>query len=116
MNIEEIYEILTKELQVSTIYKNEQMSKHTTFKIGGNADIYVKAKTIEDIKSVLKVANEKEIPITVIGNGSNILVKDNGIRGIVIRNRFTRCRYKRRNSNSRGRSKTRCTRFNYTKK
>lgn len=84
MNIEEIYEILTKELQNSTICKNEPMSKHTTFKIGGNADIYIKAKTIEDIKYILKVVNEKEIPITVIGNGSNLLVKDNGIRGVTV--------------------------------
>lgn len=93
MNIEEIYEILTKEIKDSTIYKNEPMSKHTSFKIGGNADIYVKAKTVEDIKIVLKVANENNIPTTIIGNGSNVLVKDNGIRGIVIRNRYTRHRY-----------------------
>lgn len=50
MNIEEIYEILTKEIKDSTVYKNEPMSKHTSFKIGGNADIYIKAKTVEDIK------------------------------------------------------------------
>lgn len=93
MNIEEIYEILTKEIKDSTVYKNEPMSKHTSFKIGGNADIYVKAKTVEDIKIVLKVANENNIPTTIIGNGSNVLVKDNGIRGIVIRNRYTRHRY-----------------------
>ncbi len=93
MNIEEIYEILTKEIKDSTVYKNEPMSKHTSFKIGGNADIYIKAKTVEDIKIVLKVANEKSIPTTIIGNGSNVLVKDNGIRGIVIRNRYTRHRY-----------------------
>lgn len=93
MNIEEIYEILTKEIKDSTVYKNEPMSKHTSFKIGGNADIYVKAKTIEDIKVVLKIANENNIPTTIIGNGSNVLVKDNGIRGIVIRNRYTRHRY-----------------------
>ncbi len=93
MNIEEIYEILTKEINDSTVYKNEPMSKHTSFKIGGNADIYIKAKTVEDIKIVLKVANENNIPTTIIGNGSNVLVKDNGIRGIVIRNRYTRHRY-----------------------
>lgn len=93
MNIEEIYEILTKEIKDSEVYKNEPMSKHTSFKIGGNADIYVKVKTIEDIKVVLKIANENNIPTTIIGNGSNVLVKDNGIRGIVIRNRYTRHRY-----------------------
>ena len=116
MNIEEIYEILTKELEKSRVYKNEPMSKHTSFKIGGNADIYVKAKIVEDIKYVLNLANEKNIPITIIGNGSNILVKDKGIRGIVIRNRITRYRNKRGNSNSRCRSKISVTRLNYTKK
>lgn len=116
MNIEEIYEILTKEIKDSTIYKNEPMSKHTSFKIGGNADIYVKVKTIEDIKVVLKVAKENNTPTTIIGNGSNVLVKDNGIRGIVIRNRFTRYRNKRRNGTSRCRRKASSARFYYTKK
>ena len=64
---------------------NEKMDKHTSFKIGGPADIFIKAVSIDDIKSVLKVVNETKIPLFVIGNGSNILVKDNGIRGIVLK-------------------------------
>ena len=63
---------------------NEPMSKHTTFKIGGNADIFVQAKTLNDIEQTLKAAKENNIPIYVIGNGSNLLVKDNGVRGIVL--------------------------------
>lgn len=84
MNIEEIYKILTKEIKNSTVYKNEPMSKHTSFKIGGNADIYIKATTIEDIQCILKFVNENNILLTIIGNGSNILVKDQGIRGITV--------------------------------
>lgn len=84
MNIEEIYKILTKEIRNSTVYKNEPMSKHTSFKIGGNADIYIKATTIEDIQCILKFVNENNILLTIIGNGSNILVKDQGIRGITV--------------------------------
>lgn len=84
MDIEKVYLDLTKILSSSTISKNEPMSKHTTFKIGGNADIFIKAKSIEDIKKVLKLCNNKNIPLYIMGNGSNVLVKDNGIRGIVL--------------------------------
>lgn len=63
---------------------NEPMSKHTTFKIGGNADIFVQAKTLNEIEQTLKAAKANNIPIYVIGNGSNLLVKDNGVRGIVL--------------------------------
>ncbi|MCI9287246.1 MAG: UDP-N-acetylmuramate dehydrogenase [Clostridia bacterium] len=76
--------MLTSILTNSKILKNESMSKHTSFKIGGNADILVKANNEKDIKSVLEISNKENIPIYVMGNGSNILVKDNGIRGIVL--------------------------------
>ena len=79
-----MYVDLTKMLEDSTVLKNEQMSKHTSFKIGGNADILVKAKSVEDIKSTLKYCKIENLPLYVIGNGSNLLVKDNGIRGIVL--------------------------------
>lgn len=69
----------------SKIQENELMSKHTSFKVGGKADIFVNAKNEQDIKSILEYANKNEIPIIVIGNGSNLLVKDGGIRGIVLR-------------------------------
>lgn len=84
MDIKQIELSLTKELKESTIFVNEPMKKHTSFKVGGIADIYIKAKSIEDIKSVVNYAKENEIPLTVIGNGSNILVRDKGIRGIVL--------------------------------
>lgn len=64
-------------------YINEPMSKHTTFRIGGNADIFVKLKCTEQIKEIILLAKEINEPLKIIGNGSNTLVKDNGIRGIV---------------------------------
>lgn len=77
----------TKELQEfilkEDIYANEPMSKHTTFKIGGKADIFVKLRNTKQIEELLNLCKSKNIPIKVIGNGSNILVKDTGIRGIV---------------------------------
>ena len=61
------------------------MKKHTSFKIGGNADLFINVKTIEEIKYILEYVNKNNISLTVIGNGSNILVTDKGIRGIVMR-------------------------------
>lgn len=84
MKIEEVCEDLKKEISESIIYTNEPMSKHTSFKIGGTADIFIKIKTIEDLKNILKYANENNISITITGNGSNLLVKDKGIRGITL--------------------------------
>ncbi len=69
----------------SKIQENELMSKHTSFKVGGMADIFINARTEQDIKNTLGYAKQHNIPLTVIGNGSNLLVKDGGIRGIVLR-------------------------------
>ena len=78
-----IKELLTKEIKEEQILLEEPMKKHTSFKIGGIADIFVKVKTIEELKHVIKIAQKENIDLTIIGNGSNVLVKDNGIRGIV---------------------------------
>lgn len=62
---------------------NEPMSKHTTFKVGGNADIFITVDSIEKLQKVLQILDYKNI--TVVGNGSNLLVKDSGIRGTVVK-------------------------------
>ena len=80
--IEELYK---KNVNPKDIFINEPMKKHTSFKIGGNADVFVKAASIEEIQEVVSFANQKNIPLFIIGNGSNVLVKDEGIRGIVIK-------------------------------
>ena len=66
------------------LLENESMAKHTTFRVGGNADIYVSVKSVRELSSLIKLARETDTPFLVIGNGSNILVKDKGIRGLVI--------------------------------
>lgn len=88
MDKAKIESILTKEIPDNQIYIDEPMKKHTSFKIGGLADIFVKVKSIDELKYVIKVAKEENICVTVIGNGTNILVKDNGIRGIVVKLEF----------------------------
>jgi len=84
LNKENIYKQLTKEIPNSKVYINEPMKNHTSFKIGGIADIYIKAKTVEDIKYILNYVKNEQIKLTIVGNGSNILVKDGGIRGITM--------------------------------
>ncbi|MCW3491233.1 UDP-N-acetylmuramate dehydrogenase [Dethiobacter alkaliphilus] len=63
----------------------EPMSKHTTFKIGGPADLFVEPQTTEDLIRSLEFLRGQSIPVFVMGNGSNLLVSDSGYRGAVIR-------------------------------
>lgn len=84
MEKNQVYEFLIKELPEEQIKIDELMKNHTNFKIGGSADIYAIAKTTEQIQAVLKLVKQYQIPLTVLGNGSNVLVSDQGIRGIVL--------------------------------
>ena len=61
------------------------MKNYTSFKIGGPADFLVKIFDIEELKKVLEFSKNNKIPITIIGNGSNVLITEKGIRGIVIK-------------------------------
>lgn len=74
--MDKIYNEMLKVLSENQIYLNEPMSRHTSFKIGGPADIFVKPKNIDELKFIINLAKENNIPLTVIGNGSNLLVKD----------------------------------------
>ena len=69
----------------NNILKNEPMSKHTSLKIGGMADYFIKVKTTDELKNILEFADENKISTTIVGNGTNLLVRDGGIRGIVIK-------------------------------
>lgn len=97
-------------LGASNVKYNEPMSKHTSFKVGGNADIFITVDSQEKLLKVLEFvknnkfasskqtwqkvdtyneekenASEQSMPITIVGNGTNLLVKDGGIRGLVIK-------------------------------
>ena len=84
MILEEIQKIVSKD----KIFTIEPMSKHTSFKIGGPAEIFVKINNVEELKLIIKISKQAEVPITVVGNGSNLLVSDDGIRGIVLKIEF----------------------------
>ena len=73
--------LIVGDTQVRT---GEPMNIHTTFRIGGCADYYVQPSSIEELQSLIRFLNKSDIEYCVIGNGSNLLVSDKGIRGVVI--------------------------------
>lgn len=79
---EKLTSILSKE---SNILFDEPMKEHTTFKIGGNADCFVVVNSNEDLIKLIEFAREGNIPFMFVGNGSDLLVSDLGIRGIVVK-------------------------------
>ena len=83
--MQEIYkQLIESGINKENIFIDEPMNKHTSFKVGGKADLFVKAYSVEEIKSILKIASEKDVPLFVLGNGTNLLVRDEGFRGIVL--------------------------------
>ncbi|MDO4732364.1 MAG: UDP-N-acetylmuramate dehydrogenase [Bacillota bacterium] len=79
---------IAKDLQAlmrQPVLVQESMSAHTTWKIGGPADLFLQPSAEEELQQVLAYLYRQEIPWLVIGNGSNLLVGDRGIRGAVIK-------------------------------
>ena len=74
---------ITQKIPELKLFFDEPMKNHTTFRIGGTADVYVQPDDMQ-LKILLETARETDMPVTVIGNGSNLLVGDFGIRGLVI--------------------------------
>ncbi len=83
-----IYDELVKEIDSSNIFVNEKMSKHTSFKVGGVADFFVIANNVKELIYILKVAKTLKIKTYILGNGTNVIVKDDGFRGIIIKLNF----------------------------
>ena len=84
MNLKELIEKSNLQIDKEKILYNEPMSKHTTFKIGGPAECFIKIDNIDDLKEIISFSRENKIQLIVVGNGSNLLVLDNGIKGITI--------------------------------
>lgn len=85
MENKQIIESLKKIISEDKIKENEPMNKHTSFKIGGPAELLIKVDSVEKLKKVLELCKNEKIPLTIVGNGSNLLVLDKGIKGIVIK-------------------------------
>ena len=83
--MQKIYKQLLEEgIKEKNIFQDEPMSLHTSFKVGGKVNVFVKAYSVEEIKSILKISKENNIPLFILGNGTNLLVKDEGYRGIIL--------------------------------
>ena len=81
---QEVYSRLEGVLTKGQLLKNEPMKKHTTFRIGGAADCFAAPATKEEVKEIVAVCKEMQVPYYIVGNGSNLLVSDEGYRGVII--------------------------------
>ncbi|MBR3824943.1 MAG: UDP-N-acetylmuramate dehydrogenase [Lachnospiraceae bacterium] len=79
-----VVKTLEEWIPTENIFREEPMSRHTTFRIGGNADCLLQIENAEQLSKVKKYLKTLEIPYFVIGNGSNLLVSDEGYRGIIL--------------------------------
>lgn len=68
----------------TVLRRNEPMARRTTLRVGGPADLYVEPATESDLSMVARLAGEHSVPLFILGRGSNLLVRDGGIRGIVV--------------------------------
>ena len=80
-----MYSELATFLKPHQILRKELMSRHTTFAIGGPVDALLIPSNVEELKRILLFCSEKSVPYIALGNGSNLLVRDKGIRGIAIK-------------------------------
>ena len=81
----EYKDLFSKIYEESQIQLDAKMSEHIYFKVGGKVDILLSPVNREQVKETISICKENEIPFYIIGNGSNLLVKDGGIRGVVIK-------------------------------
>ncbi|MDP3888765.1 MAG: UDP-N-acetylmuramate dehydrogenase [bacterium] len=79
------YQKIIASLGQDKVKIDEPMKNHTTFKVGGPADLFCEAETEEEIAKAVRLCQKLEVPYFILGGGSNILVSDKGIRGIVIK-------------------------------
>lgn len=84
LNQQAIYERLTGLTEPENVVCQKPLKSHTYTRLGGDADFFVTPRTYEEVKHIVQLANEAEVPFTMLGNGSNLIIKDGGIRGIVL--------------------------------
>ncbi len=79
-----------KEILGGRLKENEVLAPYTTFKIGGPADLFYDAKTVDELAKAIVSARNLSVPVWILGGGSNILIGDKGVRGLVIKNSTNR--------------------------
>jgi len=85
MNLDHAYRALSEIFPQDQLLRKESMKRHTSFRIGGPVDLMILPAETEQIRKALTVLKENDVPVMVMGNGSNLLVRDKGIRGAVIK-------------------------------
>ncbi len=87
-----MYSELKNIVNIDNIKFDEEMKKHTSFKVGGKVDVLITPSDEDELISLIKYLKEKNINYLVVGNGSNLLVKDGGFRGVIIKitNKFNK--------------------------
>ncbi|SFJ42666.1 UDP-N-acetylmuramate dehydrogenase [Halobacillus dabanensis] len=81
---QKIYNKLMKLVKEENVKVDEMLKDHLYTRLGGKADFFITPTSYEEVQNVVKLSNEDDIPFTLLGNGSNLIIKDGGIRGIVI--------------------------------
>ena len=99
MKLEKLIKKSNLPIDKEKILFNEPMKRHTTFKTGGPAESFIKIDNINDLKEILQFSKKNEISLTVIGNGSNILVSDKGIKGITLKMQLEKINIQEKNEN-----------------
>ncbi|MGL5258665.1 MAG: UDP-N-acetylmuramate dehydrogenase [Lachnospiraceae bacterium] len=84
MLVKELEQKFLQYIKKEDIFLNEQMKKHTTFRVGGPATFFLKIRSKEILKSTLELIRRNNIPYFVIGNGSNLLISDRGFDGVIL--------------------------------
>lgn len=79
-----LYRKLTEWMPEERVKKEEPMRLHTTFRVGGPADLFVSPNSVEEVRKVTALCREEGVPYYIMGNGSNLLVSDQGYRGVII--------------------------------
>jgi UDP-N-acetylenolpyruvoylglucosamine reductase len=80
----QIFEKLKTRLPQAIVRENEPLAKRTTLRVGGCAEVYVEPSSEEDLARVVQTCHEENVPFMLLGRGSNLLIRDGGIRGVVI--------------------------------
>lgn len=80
----DILSSITEIVGADNVFVDEQMKCHTTFRVGGPADFFVKPQNERQLAGVIRYLDEYKIPFFILGNGSNLLVSDSGYRGVII--------------------------------
>lgn len=85
MNINQIYDELSLRIDKNNLILDAPMKEYTSFRAGGNADLLVQPGSTDELSHALKILEDNKISHMVIGNGSNLLVRDSGYRGVILR-------------------------------